>query len=214
MLEVWGRQSSSNVQAVMWAIEELGLSCTRHDVGLMHGGNDKPEYLAMNPNGTVPTVRDDGGEPLFESAAIIRYLASKYGDETFWPKDLDARTYIDVWAEWSKLNIALKFTAPIFWLVVRTAPSKRNPVVIRQGIDIFEKNIRIAEARLVQHDYLAGDNFTAADILFGHVLYRYYDIDIERTDLPALRAYYERLVQRPAFQQHVMVSYEELRVSD
>ena len=139
MLEVWGRKSSSNVQAVMWAIEELGLSYTRHDVGLMYGGNDTPAYLAMNPNGTVPTVRDDGGEPLFESAAIIRYLASKYGDETFWPKDLDARTHIDVWAEWSKLNIALKFTAPIFWLVVRTAPSKRNPEVIGQGIDILRK---------------------------------------------------------------------------
>ena len=67
---------------------------------------------------------------------------------------------------------------------------------------------------MAQRDYLAGDNFTVADILFGHVLYRYYDIDIERADLPALRAYYDRLAQRPAFQQHVMVSYEELRVSD
>lgn len=214
MLDVWGRKSSSNVQAVMWAIEELGLSYQRHDVGLMYGGNDTSEYLAMNPNGTVPTMRDDGGEPLFESAAIIRYLGSKYGDAHFWPKALEARTQVDVWAEWSKLNIALKFTAPIFWLVVRTAPSQRNPEAIRKGLDVFEANLKIADGRLARHDYLVGDVFTAADIVFGHVLYRYYDIDIERSNLPAVRAYYERLTKRPAFQKHVMVSYEELRVSD
>jgi len=214
MLEVWGRRSSSNVQAVMWAIEELGLAYTRHDVGLKYGGNDTDEYLAMNPNGTVPTLRDGDGEPLFESAAIIRYLANKFGEAPFWPADLAGRTQIDVWAEWSKLNIALKFTAPIFWLVVRTAPSQRNPTAINNGISVFEKNLRLAEARLTQHDFLVGDDFTPADILFGHVLYRYFDIDIERAELPAVRAYYDRLMARAAYQKHVMVSYEELRVND
>lgn len=214
MLEVWGRKSSSNVQALMWAIDELALDHKRHDVGLMYGGNDTPEYLAMNPNGTVPTMRDGDGEPLFESAAIIRYLANKYGKAPFWPEDLEARTQIDVWAEWSKLNIALKFTAPIFWLVVRTAPSQRNPAAIRNGLDVFEKNLSMAEARLAQHDYLVGEAFTAADIMFGHVLYRYFDIDIERQEMPAVRAYYDRLIERPAYRNNVMVSYEELRVSD
>lgn len=214
MLEVWGRKSSSDVQAVMWAIEELGLDYKRHDVGFIHGGNDTPEYLAMNPNGTVPTLRDGDGEPLFESAAIIRYLASQYGAEPFWPQELADRTKVDMWAEWSKLNIALKFTAPIFWLAVRTAPSKRDPVAIQKGVDTFEKNLKIAEARLASHEYLVGEAFTPADILFGHVLYRYYDIEIQRADLPALRAYYERLAKRPAFQEHVMVSYDELWVND
>ncbi|MEM8540343.1 MAG: glutathione S-transferase family protein [Pseudomonadota bacterium] len=214
MLEVWGRKSSSNVQALMWAIDELGLAHNRYDAGLMHGVNDTPEYLAMNPNGTVPTLRDGDGEPLFESAAIIRYLANKYGKSPFWPDELSSRTQIDMWAEWSKLNIALKFTAPIFWLVVRTAPSQRNPQAIRNGLDVFEKNLGIAEARLVRHEYLVGDAFTSADILFGHVLYRYFDIDIERKSLPAVRTYYDRLTERPAYQDNVMVSYEELRVSD
>ena len=140
MLEVWGRKSSSNVQALMWAIDELGLPYKRHDVGFIHGGNDTPEYLAMNPNGTVPTMRDSDGEPMFESAAMIRYLANKYGDTPFWPNELAARTEIDVWAEWSKLNIALKFTAPIFWLVVRTAPSKQDVIAIQNGVSVFENN--------------------------------------------------------------------------
>lgn len=214
MLEVWGRKSSSNVQALMWAIDELGLPYKRHDVGFIHGGNDTPEYLAMNPNGTVPTMRDSDGEPMFESAAMIRYLANKYGDTPFWPNELAARTEIDVWAEWSKLNIALKFTAPIFWLVVRTAPSKQDVLAIQNGVSVFDKNLNLAEARLVQDDYLVGDEFTVADIIFGHVLYRYFDINIERGEFPAVQAYYNRLSQRPAFQEHIMVSYEELRVSD
>ncbi|MEM9575046.1 MAG: glutathione S-transferase family protein, partial [Pseudomonadota bacterium] len=202
------------VQALMWAIDELGLAHNRYEVGLMYGVNDTPEYLAMNPNGTVPTMRDGDGEPLFESAAIIRYLVNKYGKSPFWPDELSARTQIDIWAEWSKLNIALKFTAPIFWLVVRTAPSQRNPQAIKNGLEVFEKNLGIAETRLAQHDYLVGDAFTTADIVFGHVLYRYFDIDIEWKSLPAVRAYYDRLTERPAYQDNVMVSYEELRVSD
>lgn len=214
MIEVWGRKSSSNVQALMWAIEELGLDYKRHDVGLFYGGNDTPEYLSMNPNGTVPTMRDGDSAPMFESAAMIRYLASRYGTDPFWPAELADRTQVDMWAEWSKLNIALKFTAPIFWLVVRTAPSKQDPGAIRQGIDVFERNLSIAENRLSEHDYLVGSSFTTADILFGHVLYRYFDIDIERGEFPALRAYYDQLTERPAYREHVMVSYEELRVED
>lgn len=66
----------------------------------------------------------------------------------------------------------------------------------------------------MQHDFLVGDEFTVADIIFGHVLYRYFDINIERGEFPAVQAYYNRLSQRPAFQEHIMVSYEELRVSD
>ena len=170
--------------------------------------------ITMNPNGTVPTMRDSDGAPMFESAAMIRYLANKYGDTPFWPNELAARTEIDVWAEWSKLNIALKFTAPIFWLVVRTAPSKQDVLAIQNGVSVFDKNLNLAEARLVQDDYLVGDEFTVADIIFGHVLYRYFDINIERGEFPAVQAYYNRLSQRPAFQEHIMVSYEELRVSD
>jgi glutathione S-transferase len=74
------------------------------------------------------------------------------------------------------------------------------------------KKLAIAEARLQREVFLAGSDFTLADIQFGHVLYRYFDIDIVRPDFPALRRYYDRLAERPAFREHVMISYEELRV--
>ena len=214
MLEIWGRKSSSNVQALMWCVAELGIAYERHDAGLHYGGNDTPEFLAMNPNGTVPVMRDSGGIPIFESGAMVRYLDRQYGKPPFSPESMVEQTQVDMWAEWAKLNIALGFTAPIFWKVVRTAPSKRDPVAITSAVATFEKKLRIGEQQLTKNDYLAGKDFTRADIMFGHILYRYFDIDIDRAEMPAVSAYYESLTQRPAFREHVMVSYDELRVSD
>lgn len=210
MLTVWGRKTSSNVQALMWCIGELGLAYRRHDVGHRYGGNDTPEFLAMNPNGTVPVLKDGDGEPLWETGAILRYLAGRYGDAPFWPRDPERRAQVDKWAEWSKINVALNFTAPIFWRVVRTAPKDRDEAAIDAAVRTLDKWLGIAEAR---HAFLAGDGFTLADIQFGHVLYRYFDIPIDRPEYPALRRYYEALATRPAFREHVVVSYEELRVA-
>lgn len=213
MLTVWGRRTSSNVQALMWCIGELGLPYRRIDAGHRHGGTDTPEFLAMNPNGTVPVLRDGDGAPLWETGAILRYLAARHGDDRFWPADPVRRAQVDKWAEWAKINIAMGFTAPVFWRVVRTAPRDRDPTAIAAALGTLQPFLAIAEAQLSRHAYLAGEDFTLADIQFGHVLYRYFDIAIARADLPALRRYYDALAQRPAFREHVMVSYEELRVS-
>lgn len=213
MLTVWGRKTSSNVQALMWGIGELGLPYRRHDVGHRYGGTDTPEFLAMNPNGTVPVLKDGDGSPLWETGAILRYLAARYGTDAFWPADVERRAQVDKWAEWAKINIAQGFTGPVFWRVVRTAPKDRDPAAIAAAIAALRPKLDIAEAQLARHAFLAGDGFTLADIQFGHVLYRYFDIEIARPDLPALRRYYEGLTRRPAFREHVMVSYEELRVT-
>ncbi len=214
MLKVWGRRSSSNVQAALWCIGELGLAYERIDAGLMYGLVDTPEYLAMNPNGTVPTLQDGDNPPLWETGAILRYLSDRYAPEDFWPADLVARAAVDKWTEWSKINVALKFTAPVFWRVVRTAPSKRDPTAITAALRALDKYLDIAEARLTDLPYLAGESFTLADIQFGHCLFRYFDIEIERSAHPAVRRYYDALTDRPAFREHVMVSYEELRETD
>ena len=113
-----------------------------------------------------------------------------------------------------KINIALKFTAPIFWKVVRTAPSKREPALIVANLEILNRYLAIADDRLAHYAYLAGDDFTLADIQFGHVLYRYFDIELDRHDFPHMRRYYDDLAKRPAFQRYVMVSYAELAVAD
>ena len=99
MIKVWGRKTSSNVQALMWCIGELGLEYQRVDVGHRYGGTDTAEFIQMNPNQTVPVIQDGSTPPLWETGAILRYLASRYGNEAFWPKNLIARAQADMWAD-------------------------------------------------------------------------------------------------------------------
>ncbi|GAA3577981.1 glutathione S-transferase [Gibbsiella greigii] len=213
MLTIWGRKTSSNVQALMWCVGELGLPYKRLDIGHKYGGNDTPAFLAMNPNGTVPVLKDGEDEALWETGAILRYLATRYATGAFWPAQPQERARVDKWAEWAKLNIALNFTAPVFWRVARTASRDRDAAAIQAALATLHAKMDIAESLLAQQAFLAGEQLTLADIQFGHILYRYFDIDIARPAFPAIRAYYERLMQRPAFAEHVMVSYDELKVT-
>lgn len=148
MLTIWGRKTSSNVQALMWCIGELGLDYLRFDVGHRYGGTDGEAFYQLNPNRTVPVLQDGDNPPLWETGAILRYLASRYADDAFWPGDLLARTEVDRWAEWSKQNIALGFTAPVFWRVVRTPAAERDPQAIAAAVTALEQKLAIAEARL------------------------------------------------------------------
>jgi glutathione S-transferase len=210
MITIHGRPTSSNVQIVMWAVGELGLSHERLNVGGAYGGTDTPEYRAMNPNGLVPTIQD-GDLTMFESAAILRYLGAKYGKEPFWPQDPAKRGRLDQWAEWGRTS----FTPPmgqIFGQLVRTREAERDAATIAALEAQLKKLAGIADQRIGNGPYLAGADFTFADIPFGHLLYRYYTMGFERTATPNLDAYYERLKKRPAFAEHVMVSYEPLRV--
>lgn len=211
MLKIWGRRDSSNVQAVMWTIGELGLPFERIDAGHRFGLNDTPEFLAMNPNGLVPVVRDGDGAPMFESAAIMRYLAARHGRAPFWPEDPVARAPVDQWAEWARLAFAVPFTQQVFTPLVRTPSAQRDMAAVARAMAALSKPLGIAAARLERHDWLVGADFTAADIQFGYMLYRFFELPVERPDLPALRAYYDRLCARPAYAEHVMVSFAALQ---
>jgi len=213
MIKVWGRATSSNVQCVIWCLEELGLEYERVDAGLMYGVTDTPEYLAMNPNGTVPTLQDGNNIPLFESAAIVRYLANRYATDPFWPSDVVARAEVDCWAEWSKVSVQMIFSFPIFWPTIRMPADQRDDERLAASIAKFEKALAMAEARLAKHKFLVNDDFTVADIQFGHILFRYFDIDIKRAELPNVKRYYQMLTEMPHYKKHVMVNYDELRAS-
>jgi glutathione S-transferase len=205
MLTVHGRATSLNVQAVMWTAAELGLAVDRRDVGLNFGGNDTPEYLAMNPNGLVPTLQDDH-VTLFESAAIMRYLAARHGRFPFWPEDPVARAPVDMWAEWGKTTLQTSFLRPVFW------PALANAQPDAKARAAFEKNLGILEARLGDGPWLLGRDFTLADVEVGLPLYRYVTCGLDRRpDLPRLASYYARLCERPAYAEHVMVNYDVLK---
>lgn len=211
MITVYGRTTSSNVQAVMWAIAELGLDYDRLDYGHNFGGLDTAEFLAMNPNGLVPVIKD-GDLVIWESCAILRYLAQRYGDGgAFWPKEPELSAKVDMWAEWGKTSFCSDFTVPIFWARVRTAAKDRDEPALKAAIQLFEARLSILEGQLRQHDYVTGSGFSLADIVVGHVLYRWFDIDVPRLPRPLIEAYYKRLQTRAPFRDHVMVPYDVLR---
>lgn len=213
MITVYGRATSSNVQIVMWALAELGLKYERLDYGHSYGGNDTPDYLAMNPNGLVPTFRD-GDLVLWESSAILRYLGAQYGDEAFWPRDPAARASLDMWAEWVKTTLSAAFNYGIFLPSVRTPRSQRDLAAINRAIEALKPIMRMLDARLGDGPYLAGEALSFADMLTGNLLYRYYTTDFDKAETPALDAYYDRLKALPNYVEHVMVSYEPLRARE
>ncbi len=211
MLTVYGRATSSNVQLVMWGAAELGLEIDRRDYGHVYGGTDTPEFRAMNPRGLVPVLRD-GDLVIWESCAILRYLASRYGDGgAFWPADPVARARVDMWAEFGKNELSQAFTVPIFWSRVRTAAKDRDEAALTAAVARFEGLLDVVDGQLEDRAYIIGDTLTAADITIGHLLYRWFDIDIPRSARPAVEAYYLRLTERPAYRTHVMVDYAPLR---
>ena len=100
MIKIWGRNTSSNVQKVMWAVGEIGLPHERIDIGGPFGKNREPAYLAMNPNGLVPTLEEEDGFLLWESNSIVRYLAAKHRAGRLEPADLHARARASDWMDW------------------------------------------------------------------------------------------------------------------
>lgn len=210
MRTVYGRATSSNVQALIWGLEELGLTYERLDYGEVFGGLDTDAFKALNPHRKIPVLVDQG-QVIWETPAILRYLAAEYGTEPFWPASPLARAKVDMWAEWAKHSVAEAFTGPVFWRTARTKPENRDPGLIAANLARFDQALDIAEAQLAGQSFLCGPDLTLADIQFGHVLYRYFDIDIPRPKRAALAAYYARLTSREAYRKAVIVSYEALR---
>jgi glutathione S-transferase len=203
MLKIWGRNTSINVQKVLWCADELGLAYERTDVGGAFGGNDKPEYLAMNPNGLVPTIEDEG-LVLWESNSIVRYLAAKHGAGGLWPADPAARGLADRWMDWQLTTISEDMRT-VFWGLIRTPPEKRDLAAIEKSRQSLCGLWSRLDRHLAGNAYVGGDRFTIGDIPVGCFAYRWLNLPLERNRLPNLEAWYGRLSTRPAYQKHVMV---------
>ena len=211
MATILGRATSSNVQIAMWGAAEVGLPVERIDVGGAFGGTETEEFRAMNPNGLIPVLKDDN-LVLFESAAILRYFGAQYGTEEFWPSDAKARARLDVWAEWTKTTLCPVLIYEVFWTLVRTPRAERNTENLAAQVEKLGDLMAIADKRIGKGPFLGGDNFTFADVMFGHTLYRYHTLPFDRRKLSNLADYYERLQKREAYREHVMVDYSSLQV--
>jgi len=202
MLKIWGRNTSVNVQKVMWAVGELGLAHKRMDVGGSFGKNKEAPYLAMNPNGLVPTLEEDGFV-LWESNAIVRYLAAKYGAGTLEPADARARAHANSWMDW-QLTVAHPPLTPVFWGLVRTPPEKRDHAAIEAGKVKTIAAMTILDAQLAKSPFVAGHTLSMGDIPVALMAYRFRRLVQERPPLEHLERWFAAIEQRPAFKEHVL----------
>jgi glutathione S-transferase len=202
MLKIWGRANSINVQKVLWCVDELGVAFERVDAGMSFGVVNEPGYRAMNPNGRVPTI-DDAGFTLWESNAIVRYLAAKHGAGALWPESLQQRADSDRWMDWCTGTLAAPMTA-LFWQLVRTAPDKRDAKAIEEASAQCAALFGIVDERLADRPFIAGHHLTMGDIPLGCFLYRWKALPAPHPQLAHLEAYLARLAERPAYARHVM----------
>lgn len=212
MLKIWGRKTSVNVQKVMWAVAELGVAHERIDAGGAFGRTDTPEFLAMNPNKLVP-VLDDGGFTLWESNAIVRYAADKFGKGGLSPADLQQRACADQWMEWCSTSLYGDIISTIFWGLIRTPAADRNTEALRVAVKRSGDRLALLDAQLAGRAYILGEQLTIADIPVGSLMYRYFTLPIERPKLPNVESWYRRLEGRPAYREHVMIDYASLKVA-
>ena len=209
MLTVWGRRNSFNVQKVMWTVGELGLEHAHVDAGGAAGGLDDEKFRAMNPHGRVPVI-DDDGVVVWESHAIVRYLAARHGGDGLWRADPAERSLADRWTDWMLATLQPDFM-DLFWGFFRTPAAERDAHLVGDRTARCARHYLLLDRELERRDYLAGDRLTTADIAVGSSLYRYFALAIERPPVPNVEAWYRRLAERPAYREHVMRPFEELR---
>lgn len=204
MLKIWGRNTSSNVQKVLWALGEMKLPFERVDVGGAFGKTKEDFYLAMNPNSLVPTLEEEDGFTLWESNSIIRYLAAKHANRTLEPTDLKVRASAQKWMDW-QLSVMGPAITPVFWGLIRTPPEQRDAKAIATGKEKTIAAANIMDAQLGKTPYLAGNDFSYGDIPVGIMIYRYMQLIPERPATPHLDRWYAAIASRAAFKEQVAV---------
>ncbi len=202
MIKIWGRNTSSNVQKVMWGVAEIGLPYERIDIGGPFGKNREPAYLAMNPNGLVPTLEEEDGFLLWESNSIVRYLAAKHRSTILEPADLRTRALANKWMDW-QLTVAGPAIFECFWGLIRTPPEKRNHAAIEESKRKTTAAMSIVDRQLERTAYLAGDGFSYGDIPVGIIAYRFRQLVPDRPPLPHFERWYAAISARKAFKEHI-----------
>lgn len=210
MLRIWGRRSSANVQKVLWLLGELDLPHEHVPAGGDFGGLDDPAFRAMNPHGKAPVIADNE-VVVWESHAILRYLAAAHGADRFWPADPAARAPVDGWMDWAQTALQPAFLGGVFWGGYRTPEAQRDAAAVSRALDQTARCLALVDAQLAGRAFVVGETLSLADIAIGAHLYRYIELEIDRPALPRLETWYGRLSERPAYREHVMVPFGELK---
>lgn len=198
MLRILGKASSINVRKVLWTCAELDLSFEREDWGSGFQSTDSPEFLELNPNAMVP-VLVDGENVLWESNTICRYLSARYRAGRLMPVDAGHRARVEQWMDWqaTELNNAWRYA---FMALVRNSPVHLDAIQIAASVSQWNRHMVILERQLERTGaFVAGADFSLADIVLGLSVNRWLMTPIDRPILPAVNSYIARLRERPAY---------------
>jgi len=203
MLVIWGRNNSVNVQKALWCCEEMGVPYKRIDAGGAFGVVNTAEYRRLNPNGLVPTI-DDDGFVLWESNAIVRYLAAKHGHDGLSPSDPHRRALADQWMDW-QVSLFWPTIRTLFMGLVRTPEAERDHKAIENSRVKTAEVLGSLESHLASRAFVAGDTLTIGDIPMGCSIWRWMALPIERPRLPNVERWFGALTHRPAYKKIVML---------
>lgn len=196
MVQVLGRVTSINVRKVLWALDEMGEAYTQHDWGLPIRDPHVPEFLALNPNAQIPVLIEDDGTSLWESNGLLVYLAQTR--RTLLPEGRHELGLALQWLGWqaTELNGSWGYVVPA---LLRKMPGFNDQARIDAAIVRWTGTMVILEAELAKgNQYLAGMEFSVADIAIGLSCHRWFMTPFDKPDLPAVRGYYDRLRERQA----------------
>ena len=198
VLKIYGRANSINVRKVLWACEELAIPFEREDWGRGFRATTEPEFKALSGYGVIPVI-DDEGFVLRESQAIVRYLCAREGRDDLLPIDIKARARVEAWMDWAATDVYADVRPVVHGLIFKT-PGYDDPKQIARAVSAWSMHMQRLDDELAGgQPYLDGARFTAADIPTGLNINRWYSIEFEKPELPAVRDYYERLKERPGF---------------
>jgi glutathione S-transferase len=198
MLKIFGYAASINVRKVLWLCEELGIPFERQDWAGGFRSTSEPQFRALNPVGMVPVI-DDDGIVVWESNAILRYLACSRGRTELLPADASSRAHIEQWMDWQGSDFNNSWRAA-FQGLVRKNPEFGDHAAIERSAARFSSMAGIVDAQLERTGgYIATDRFTLADIPIGLSVHRWRSIPIARPNLAHIDRYYRLLLERSGF---------------
>jgi len=203
MITIYGRATAWNVRKVLFFLEDAGIPYERLDYGRGFAPTNSPEFLALNPNGLVPVLVDDG-TTIWESHAILRYLAAKFGPESYYPADLKLRAIVDQWLDWKIGHVTIAIR-PLFY---------RHFLKIGEYSDreLGEAEAECAKLFIILDDqlgktdaYVSGPGITIADSALGMAVHRWLSLPIKRPSLRNVGRYYEVLSKLPSYEKTVRI---------
>lgn len=198
MLKILGRKTSINVRKVLWLCAELNITYKHEAWGDEGLSLHAPPFMALNPNALVPVIIDDG-LVIWESNAILRYLANSYGGAWLYPEEPRLRAPVDQWIDWqaTELNTSWRYA---FMSLVRNSSAHQDPRLLAAAVKGWTHTMGILNQQLEKSGrYVAGRHFSLADIPIGLAVNRWFETPLDHPDFPAIQTYYERLTERPGF---------------